>query len=75
MKYKLMAENSNAIFTIWEGEKSPTIGNAYFAMLKAEALGFFFPLAKAYRGRKFLRDFTASDINNLIRSKWRVVTK
>lgn len=74
MKYELVAEGRDSFFTIWEGNKAPTSGDAYFALLKAELLGLFFPQAKAYRGKKFLKDFNATEINELVRSKMRVVT-
>jgi len=75
MKYTLQVENRDGIFIIWEGKKSPTIGNAYLSLFKAEGNGYCFPVAKAYRGKKFLRDFTATEINELVRSKTRIVMK
>ena len=73
MKYTLVAEDRNAFYTIWEGRKSPTNGIAYASLFEAEAHGYFFPEVRAYRGRKFLRDFKATELNKLI--KWRIVTK
>ena len=75
MKYTLVAEGRDAFYTIWEGRKSPTIGNAWLAMFKAEGNGYHFRLTKAYRGKKFLREFKATEINELIRSKMRIITK
>ena len=75
MRYQLIAEGRNALYTIWEGNKTPTIGNAWLALWKAEGNGYYFPVAKAYRGKKFLRDFTATEINEVVRSKTRIVMK
>jgi hypothetical protein len=72
-KYRLVAENKDAVFIIWEGKKAPTNGNAYAALFEAEAHGFIFPVAKAYKGRKFLKDFKATELNKLI--KLRFITK
>lgn len=76
MKYSLVAENREGLWLLWKGDKSPTIGNAYSALIKAEVSnGFCFSEAKAYRGRKLLREFKAEDINQIIRSKWRIANK